>query len=147
MFFRKTIRVLREMYLCGGMEISTKYDDIPRSDSSICAWTLIQPDGDIINKISENALSQPETWNRHLANVEKKIDILRRFRRILKWVSVSSIPVLLSTAYAAWNTHENIYRLVVISAMGSVPGIISLFVRPIAGCMLRWYIKRKLAKL
>ncbi|MCF6159181.1 MAG: hypothetical protein E3K32_11595 [wastewater metagenome] len=144
MFFRQLVSLLREMYLSGGVEVRTRFDNASISDPSLCAWTLIQPDGDIINKISERVLDQPDNWHRHLENVEQKMAILRRFRSSLKWISVSSIPFLISTGCTAWIFRENIRYMIIISAGGTVFSISSLLVRFLTGCILQWYVRRKL---
>lgn len=147
MLFRQVVTLVKELYLHGGIEIYTRCDGISREDSSIGAQTLIQPDGDIITKVSENACFQPAIWQRHLENVEQKIFILQRFRRFLKWISFS-IPAFLSIAYAAWTAkreavHFDLWDLVII---GSLFGFFLFLIRPFASFLLRWYIRRWLNK-
>lgn len=147
MFFRQLISLHRDLYLSGGIEVCTRFDNTSTSDPPLCAWTLIQPDGDIINKISREVLDQPDIWLRHLEHVEEKIAILRKFRSSLKWISVSSLPALILTGYTAWSVQGDILRMIMISAGGSVFSISSLLVRFLAGSILRWYVRRKLVRV
>ncbi len=137
---------MKEMYLQGGIEICTYFDN-PSSHSQLHAWTLIQPDGDVINKISEVILTRPDDLRRHFDNVKRKTATIRRFRIVLKGISSSSVLLLFPTLYFGWTAKDDVCRMISIFAMGSVPGIFCLLIRFIAGFLLRWYVKQKLASI
>lgn len=143
MFFHQLRTIIKEMYIHGGIEICTRFDS-SSSDSPCCARTVIQPDGDVINKISAVVLTRPDELSRHLENVKQRIAILRRFRVALKCISSSSILTFLPTLYFGWIARDDVCRMSLIFAMGSALSLLCLFVRLIAGFILRGYVKRKL---
>lgn len=146
MFFHQLRMIIKEMYIQGGIEICTRFDS-SSSDSPCCARTVIQPDGDVITKISAVVLTRPDDLRRHLENVKQRIAILRRFRIVLKCISSSSILTFLPTLYFGWIARDDVHRMALIFAMGSVLSLLCLLVRLIAGFILRWYVKRKLTAI
>jgi hypothetical protein len=146
MLFHQLRTVIKEMYIWGGIGTCTHFDN-PSSDIPHYAWTLIQPDGDIINKISGVIFIRPDDLRRHLDNVKRKIAPIRRLRIVLKCISSSSILMPFPTLYFGWTAKDDVYRMISIFACGSVMSIFCLLIRLIAGFILRWYVKRKLAAI
>lgn len=147
MLVQEVIDIIKQMYLQGGVEICTKNEGISGHPASIYAWTLIQPDGDVITRVSDSIVDKPEIWLGHFDKVEQRIAILRKFRMLLKWISSSSILVLLLTAYSVWTAIGEGYLKVGISAFLGILLSVSLFlIRRLAGSILRGLIKRRLVR-
>jgi hypothetical protein len=144
-FLQEAMSMLKEMYFRGGIEVCTTWDEKSETGLSLCAWTLIQPDGDLINKISEKVLSHHEIWARHLEKVEEKMGIVRRFRMLLKLASASSIPPLIFAGYSILSSAEKTFSGIWAHAAVFLAGLLLFLLRPFIGILLRWYM-RKLIK-
>jgi hypothetical protein len=94
-----TINALLELYREGGILVCTSSDipggDHGRSSGGIVARTLIQPDGDVVTKISERIHVQHGLWENHLSSVRHKILWLRLLRRTVKGLQLFSVVPLL----------------------------------------------------
>ncbi len=145
MFLQEAMRLLKEMFFRGGIEVVTSEDEKSETGLPLCAWTLIQPDGDLLNKISEKVLAHHEIWARHLEKVEEKIGIVGRFRMFLKLASAFSIPTLIFTGYSILSSAEKTFSGIWPHAAGFIVGALLLLLRPFIGILLRRYM-RKLIK-
>jgi len=145
MFVQEAIRMLKEMYFRGGIEVCTPLDEKSETGLPLGVWTLIQPDGDVINKISNEAVSQPEVWIRHNEKLEEKVAILRRFRILLKLGPASSLPAILFAGYSILSSPEKTFSTVWPYAAVFLAGFLLFLLRPLVSIMLRWHM-RKLSK-
>ena len=134
----QSLRLVKELYLTGGIVVSTRLKNV--DDSPIYAWTLVQPDGDIISKVSRAIVANPSCWTKHLENVERQITTLRRFRKLLQWASTSSVPFFIGTGYAAFFHTEKINQLLITLISGVAFSILLLFVRWAIATYLKYSI-------
>lgn len=132
----QSIKMIKEMYRSGGIVVSTQ-GDATASHSRICAWTLIQPDGDVINKVSKAIVTNSNCWKKHLENVEQRVTTLRRFRKYLQWVSVSSAPIFMGVSYATLFHMENVSLALMAFVPGTILSISLFFIRTLIGLYLR----------
>jgi hypothetical protein len=144
-FLQEAMSMLKEIYFRGGIEVCISADEKSETGPPLWAWTLIQLDGDLINKISEKILSHHEIWVRHLKKVEEKMGLLRRLRRLLKLASASSIPALIWASYSIWSSAEKTFSGIWAYAAVFLAGLLLFLLRPFIGILLRWYM-RKLIK-
>lgn len=150
MFFNEALYMIRKMYLTGGVEIVTRGPSDSTAmdtDLPIYAWTLIQPDGDVIYKVSDRVFAHPNVWQRHIQNVDQRIAVLRRFRGVLKWVSTVSLLTSLLAGYTSWRAvKEGDLITGVLAVGGFLLSIALVFFRFSISRLLRWHIRRRIMK-
>lgn len=136
----QSLQLIKELYNTGGIVVFTQSEDVGASRSSICAWTLIQPDGDVITKVSSAVAANPACWAKHLENVERQVITLRRFRKLLQWISTSSAPIITGIGYTAFFHTDKTSQLLMMLIPGVACSILLLFVRWAIGAYLKFSI-------
>lgn len=136
----QALQLIKELYHTGGIVVITRSEEVDASRSSICAWTLIQPDGDVITKVSSAVAANPAYWAKHLENVERQVTALRRFRKFLQWMSTSSAPIITGIGYTAFFHTDKMNQLLIMLIPGAVFSILLLFVRWAIGVYLKFSI-------
>jgi hypothetical protein len=94
-----TIKALLELYRDGGILICTSSDisggPPGRNSGEIIARTLIQPDCDVVTKVSEGIFAQGGLWEKHLSSVRYMIREVRLLRRAVKGLQLVAVVPLL----------------------------------------------------
>jgi len=139
MLFLRAFESLKEMYLHGGIEIRTYSGD----NESLVAKTLIQPDGDVVQTVSDRIFNMPDIWDRHLAKIDQRIKNIRRFGQLLKWGPIASIPLLSAAIYAKWTMKDVEQGVLLICINGSV---ILCFFLLILRPMISYFLRRSVKK-
>lgn len=94
-----TIKALVELYREGGILVCTSPDPSKgrqgQSNGEFIARTLIQPDGDVVTKVSEGIFVDRRLLEKHLGNVRKKLRDVRLIRRAVKALQLVGVVPLL----------------------------------------------------
>ena len=81
---------LIELFASGGLTIITpEVEDEDRGRSIVpersLIYSVIQPDGDFITRITQEACNQPTLWSNHLAEVQSRIEAIWGLRILLNF--------------------------------------------------------------
>jgi hypothetical protein len=109
------LHLVWELYAEGGVTITTSAHE----GNAVLARTVIQPDGDVIVRVSDAARGDPAIWARHLADVTARLaplghlpmlteraGLLRRWGRLgatgVYHLTLASTPTLFISSVGSW---------------------------------------------
>jgi len=135
------LEALKELYLEGGIEISTSLLTYGQEDQdknqSLLARTIIQPDADVITYLSEEISVHPNIWPRHLQEVEQKLKALKRLKLFLKYTKCLSLPSLL------WAVKALLKGQTAFSAILFLISLVFMLTKTLAQIGFKWYLRRQ----
>lgn len=135
------LATLKELYLEGGIEISTSLLTYGQEDQdknqSLLARTIIQPDADVITYLSEEIGVYPNIWPRHLQEVEQKLKALKRLKLFLKYIKCLSLPSLLWAGRALLNGQTTL------SAILFLVSLVFILTKTLVQIGFNWYLRRQ----
>ncbi len=135
------LATLKELYLEGGIEISTSLltygQEDQDKDQSLLARTIIQPDADVITYLSEEIEVYPNTWPRHLQDVEHRLRILKYLKSFLKYIKFLSLPSLL------WGVKALLKGQATFSAILFLVSLVFILTKTLVQIGFKWYLRRQ----
>jgi hypothetical protein len=140
---------LIELFASGGLTVITpEIEEEDRGRSIVPERTLIrsviQPDGDFITRITQEACKQPRLWRNHLAEVESRIEAIWGLRILLNFGLLFPAGLLL---WYIWGDIIGRWEEILMKALTTLAvGLLIWLGRYLVSFIFRLYIRRVIKK-
>lgn len=130
-------KIIHSLFVEGGVEIVTL--DVAR--------TVIQPDADVLNKVSNKILNNPDaeaTLRLHFQHIKEFLDTLNGIKRFLDWGFWLLAVVIWIDVIIRWLQEGKLKTALVVQI---VFGLFWVLAKPMMICLVRKYLSYRIGKV